>query len=328
MRYVKYIIDQVRRETENEEVSEFIGIQDSEFLQYLNDAQHRLQSKIVAKHPSVFVEETVISVVSGQEAYSLPSDAFLGNKVSNVEFSSTGNDQDYYNLEEISLKRRRPGSSGDPSKYIRKSGKLLLAPIPTSGKIRLNYVKRIPELDLRRGIVSGYFLCSDPSYTTQTTCENATETWATPSDLSSGAVLTLNSSELLTSTTDLTEHQYICIVDKDGNMKMKNIPLSTVVDVNSLILGSHTAEEGESISVGDYVVGGKDTTTHSELPRNVERYLIAYCAWKILKRDSSVDSQEAVQELLQMENDIVESYAVISDDVQYIPLINEEEWTL
>ena len=109
---------------------------------------------------------------------------------------------------------------------------------------------------------------------------------------------------------------------------MKNIPLSTVVDVNSLTLGSHTAEEGESISVGDYVVGGKDTTTHSELPRNVERYLIAYCAWKILKRDSSVDSQEAVQELLQMENDIVESYAVISDDVQYIPLINEEEWTL
>ena len=278
MRYVQYIIEQIRRETENEDVSDFIGIQDSEFLQYINDAQHRLQSKIVAKHPSVFIEEAIINTVSGQESYSLPSDAFLGNKISNVEFSSSGEEQDYYVLEEVSLKKRQSGSTGDPSKYIRKSGKVLLSPIPTSGKLRINYVKRIPELDLRRGYVTG--ICSDTSYTTESTCVSGGGSWtAPPSDLSSSTTLKLNSTELLTSTTDLAEHQYICIVDKDGNMKMKNIPLSAIIDVNNLTLGSHTAEDGESISVGDYVVGGKDTTTHSELPRNVERYLIAYGAW-------------------------------------------------
>ena len=306
MRYVKYIIEQIRRETENEDVSDFIGIQDSEFLQYINDAQHRLQSRIVAKHPSVFINEAVITTVSGQEEYSLPSDAFLGNKISNVEFSSTGNEEDYYTLEEVSLKKRQSGSTGDPLKYIRKSGKVLLAPIPTSGKLRINYVKRIPELDLRRGYVNSSPTISD----------------------SANWTLALNSTTLLTSTTDLAEHQYICIVDKDGNMKMKNIPLSAVTDVNTLTLSAHTAETGEAIVEGDYVVGGKDTTTHSELPRNVERYLIAYCAWKIFKRDSSVDSQEAAQELIQMETDIIESYALISDDVQYIPLINEDEWTI
>ena len=52
-----------------------------------------------------------------------------------------------------------------------------------------------------------------------------------------------------------------------------------------------------------YLVGGKDTTTHSDLPRNCERYLIAYCAWKIFKRDSSMDSGDQQAELSAMEQD-------------------------
>jgi hypothetical protein len=50
--------------------------------------------------------------------------------------------------------------------------------------------------------------------------------------------------------------------------------------------------------------------------------LIAYCAWKILKRDSSADSQEQQAELSAMEQDIIDSYKVITDDVQYVPQLN------
>ena len=305
MRYVKYIIDQVRRETENEEVNDFIGIQDSEFLQYLNDAQSRLQSKIVAQHPSVFVEEVTIDIVSGQESYALPSNAFLGNKVNNVEYSFTGNEEDFYTLEEASLKRRSSGIEGSPSKYIRKSGKLLLAPVPSQGKIRINYIKRVLDLDLRRGLVK-----------------------TAVSDVSSGATLELDNDNFTTSTTSLQEHQHICIVNAYGENKMKNIPLTSVNSATSLILGAHSAEAGESISIGDYVLGGKDATSHSDLPQNLERYLIAYCSWKILKRDSSVDSKEAALELMQMENDILDSYSVISDDIRNIPLINDDGWSI
>ena len=56
--------------------------------------------------------------------------------------------------------------------------------------------------------------------------------------------------------------------------------------------------------------------------------MIAYCAWKILKRDSSVDSQEALTELTMMARDIVSSYGAISDDVKLIPELNSwDDWS-
>ena len=79
MRNLQYIINQVRKQTENEDVSDFVGIQDSEFIQYVNDAQHRLQGLIISQHPRVFLEENIQSIVSGQEKNNLPSDCYLGN---------------------------------------------------------------------------------------------------------------------------------------------------------------------------------------------------------------------------------------------------------
>lgn len=307
MRSVTRLIDQIRKQTENEEFSDFTGIKDQEFIQYLNDAQYNLQSMIIQQHPRVFIEEVVINAVSGQEKYDLPSNTFLKNKVHNVEYSSTGHEDDYYVLEEDTIKRRNPGVSGSPVKYIRLSGQILMTPQPvSSGKIRINYVKRLRELDKRAAKVDS----------------------ATVSD--SGFTITLtNDADQVTDTTSLSDHDYICIVDKEGNSIVKNIEISSV-SVTSIVCPGHTLEEGETavIPAGSYIVGGKDTTTHSELSIETERYLMAYCAWKILKRDSSVDSAEASQELSLMAKEIVKSYAMVSDDVQYIPQLNSwDDWS-
>lgn len=290
MRYVKYLIDQVRRETENEDQTSFTGIKDSEFLQYLNDAQHRLQSLITAHHPRVFIEETKIDIVSGQESYDLPTDIFLENKVHKVEYSSTGDLDDYYILEEADYSIRSSGSTGSPANYIRMSGKILLSPVPTSGKLRINYIKRIRELDLRQmEFESGGY---------------ATDT----------GVLTFKDISEIDS---LSEHDYLCIVDRDGKKIHSNLSYSDLTN------SKFTISTGlSSMSSGGFIVGGKDTTTHSDLPRNCERYLIAYCAWKIFKRDSSMDSGDQQTELSAMEQDIVDSYKVITDDVQYVPQLN------
>lgn len=114
MKNVQYIIDQVRKQTENEEVTDFTGIQDSEFIQYINDAQHSLQAAITSQHPRVFVKEKVLPIVSGQEKYDLPEDCYLKNKVFNVEYSPTDKEEDYYTLEEETIKSRVPGTEGSP----------------------------------------------------------------------------------------------------------------------------------------------------------------------------------------------------------------------
>tara|TARA_B100000214_G_scaffold299438_1_gene229603 strand:+ start:7340 stop:8278 length:939 start_codon:yes stop_codon:yes gene_type:complete len=310
MRNLQYIISQVRKQTENEDVSDFAGIQDTEFIQYLNDAQHRLQGIIIASHPRVFLEEKIISVVSDQESYELPSDCYLGNKVHNIEYSSTGDENNYYVLEETTLKRRNPGVAGSPSHYIRMSGKILLSPQPSgTGKLRITYAARVRELDIRRAKVE-----------------------VAPTISSSGSwTIALDNANLTTDITSLEEHDYICVIDKEGKSIVKNIPITSVTS-ELMTLEAHTvdSESGEtntSITDAHYIVGGKDTTSHGDLPRSVERYIISYCAWKILKRDSSVDSAEAQQELQGLASEIVNSYALISDDVQFVPQLNSwDDW--
>jgi len=313
MRSVTRLIEQIRRQTENEEVSDFIGIKDEEFIQYINDAQYNLQSQIVQQHPRVFIDEAIIQTVSGQERYDLPSDCFLANKVHNVEYSPTGSDDDYYVLRQTTMKSRTSGVDADPSQYIRVAGQILLTPQPSSGgSLRINYVKRLRELDKRKAQVS---------------------TQATISSLDTFEIH-LNNVSFDTNIEDLRLHDFICIVDKEGKSIVKNIEID--LDINNtnsskITCKPHTLATGESavIPVGSYIVGGKNTTTHSELGIEVERYLISYCAWKILKRDSSVDSQEAMQELTLMAQEIVKSYALITDDVQLIPEINSrDDWSI
>ena len=303
MRYVKYLIDQVRKQTENEEVTDFTGIQDSEFLQCINDAQHNLQALITQQYPDVFTAEKVIQASSGVERYSLPSDCYLGNKIVNVEYSSTGNEDDFYVMEQDTLKRRLPGVSSSPMRYIRQDGEILLSPQPqSSGKIRITYIKRIKELDLRRATV---------------------EETPTLSSTSSWYIKILDADP-----TSLSEHEHVCIVDKKGKVIAKNLPVNNVSSTR-VTLDAHTSDEDDStIQAGHYVVGGEDTSTHGDFDRSVERYIIAYCAWKILKRDSSIDSQEAIAELSLMAKDIVASYGAVSDDVRLIPELNTwDDWS-
>lgn len=311
MRYLQRIIDQVRRQTENEDVDSFVGIQNSEFIQYLNDAQAHLQAAIVQQHARAFIKETTIDTVTDQERYTLPSDTLLKNKVHNVEYSSTGNEEDYYPLEEDTIKRRLSGVSGSPSKYIRLAGELLIAPQPSSGgKLRINYVQRARDLDLRVAQVD-----SAPTL-------SSTASWT----------IALSSS-FETDTTSLGEHDYICVVDKEGKSVIKNIGItastSSLITCEAHTVSTADGESATDIKAGHYIVGGKDTTTHGDLPISIERYLIAYCAWKILKRDSSVDSSEAASELTAIQSEIVNSYAMISDDIQYIPQLNSwDDWSV
>jgi|15BtaG_2_1085339.scaffolds.fasta_scaffold01688_2 hypothetical protein len=308
MRYLNYLIKQVRRETENEEFTADTGIQDIEFIQYINDAQHRLQSVISAQHPKVFLSDEEIDVVNGQSSYSLPSDTYLDNRVHLIEYSIDGTETGYYPLDEVSLRRISSGATGSPDFYVRSTGKIILNPAPTLGKIRVTYSQKVKELDLRRAQVS---------------------TLASPiTTVSEGLVVDLNTSSVQTDTDSLSEHDYLCVVDKEGNSKMKNIPIKEVSS-STIILEAHTPLSGESIDSSDFIVGGKDASTHSTLPRSLERYLLTYCTWKIQKRDSSSDSQEAQMELLAMEKDIVDSYSNISDDIQEIPILTSwEDWSL
>lgn len=305
-RLIDHLITDIRAHTENEEFSDSIGIDDEEFVRFLNDAQYRLHSLIVQAHSSIFLQEKDINIVLRQQSYDLPSDIYIKNKVSGVEYSYNGDTKNYFHLKPTT-KRLRSNQEGSPVNYIRQSGKILLSPIPLdSGAVmRLTYVRQVPKVDKRRGSIGSV------------TLDNSANTIT---------AISFNVSSDSIDSTAIDKSNFITIVDKNGNIKMKNIPYDSYDTGTGVITvtSGFEFEEGETIEVGDYVCGGKNSTTHSEFPEEVERYLIAYCSWKILKRDSSVDSQEQTQELLEMESDIVAGYSDPTDDIYEIPDINDD----
>lgn len=300
MRKNSLLIDQVRRQTENVEFTDGAGISDEEMIQYINDGQDRIYSLINQTSPEVFLAEKTISAVADQEAYDIPFDAFMDNRIYSVEYT-TSTDSFYYQLKQGRFHERLTYQSGTPSFYIRRAGQILLQPKPQStGTIRLTYVNRPPTLDLSRGTVSAVTLNSSNNTITSLTL-------ATSSDFT---------------TLDLQNH--FTIVNRNGVVQMSRIEFDSidtstgVVTVNS----SFVYETGETIAVGDTVCTGEFATTHSQLKDNCERYLIHYAAMMVLQRDSSNDWREQSLLVDRLEQDIVQAYAEADTDVDYIPILD------
>lgn len=301
MKRVELLIERSRRQTENNEFTDNTGIQDQEFVDFLSDAQQDLQSAIARQHQRVFTTEANFDIQSGQESYTLPSDIYLDNRVTNVWYSDDGSNRNFRRLDSGELSERTFNRSSTPYKYIRNSGKLLLSPIPSRsvpGGLKVAYVKRLPDLDIRRARISS----------------------VTTSDNQITSLILDTSQEIQLA--ELLKESYFCVVKPTGEQVMRSIPYTNINEITGAvdIEPSFVFDEGETISAGNYLVRGIDSTNISPLPDSCERYLSAYCDWKILKRDSSADSAEQTSELFQMREEIVDIFAMVDDDVKQIAI--------
>ena len=301
MRRTDQLILASRRATENQEYTATAGVQDEEFIQYLNDGQEEIQSLINSSFPRVLMKEGVIQVVQNQEGYSLPRDVFLGTRLDYVEYSPTGLSADYYTLKKGSLKERLNGPSGNPSFYIRRNSQLLIQPIPQqAGLLRVNYQQAIPKLDTRRGQVSSVVLSGNT--------------------ISS---LTLDTSQEIDSDALLSEN-FITVVDKNGLVKMRSIPVTAINTTTGDVTvdPSFVFETGETITAGDYVLRGTYSTTNSYLPEITEKYLLEYCNLRILVRDSSTDASNVQGILAKVQQTLQANFADPDNDPDYVTILD------
>ncbi len=309
MRYISDLITQIRRHTNNQDVSLTTGIPDELFLQYLNDAQDRLQSLISNLKPpaKIFTREVEIPIVANQSEYSIPDRVFYNKQVDGIEYSSSGLVKDYFPLRKITFGERSTDTTTWPVAYYRRFGKFYPSPIPSTGtgKFRVIFERSLDDLDKRRGKVSSISGLSSTTFTS----------------------LVVDSSADETSTPNLSTADYICICDKDGNVTAYNIPVSNYdTGTNTLTpVGSFTFQAGETIAVNSYITIGKYTTTHSALPDECERYLFHYCAESIFHKDSSTDIVAEGSLLDRMEKDIIKMIGSQTSEVQDIPRVRENE---
>lgn len=315
MRRTDVLITQARLISRNSANADgTFAISSEEILQYLNDAQDRLQNLISAKKniAKIFVTQQIINVVSGQEAYSVSDRVLLNKQIEGVEFSYDGQVANYVPLEKLNFFNRDTNPSNYPWGYVKRGGQILLQPTPSvsSGTIRVTYERTLDDLDIPRGVISAI--------------TNGTSAQFDSFNLDA----TANSYE--TTTPGWSSQQYACIVSALGERKCYNVLIGSYNTGTNLLTPSpspftYTSLDSQ-IATGDVAVFNKYTTTFSQLPDECERYLIHYAACELLHRDSSNDYSKEADILAEIEEDTLKAISSQTSEIQYVPQQNRYDW--
>lgn len=316
MQAVTDLIRSIRRITNQESYSTTKGMVDEEIIDYLNDAQDRIQSLInVSKSVSrPFAQQVILPIVSGQEEYTVDARLYFNKEVQQVEYTNdttvTSSSQ-WVVLEKRHYINRDTYPTSEPVAYYAKNGKICLIGVPNSatGNLRVIYERTAEDLDKPRGVITvvgGSF----PGYTSITLDSTADET----------------SSPNLT-----TPVKYICVVSSvDGTAKARNVPVASYNPGTNVITisGGYSALTGETISIGDTITFGKYSTTHTTVPDDIDVYLKNYAILAIYNRDGvkgGISGPQAAR-VSQLERSLPDVYKSQTPEIAYIPQANMDEW--
>jgi hypothetical protein len=290
------------------------SIPNAEIIQYLNDAQDRIQSLISSTKniAKIFTAQQIISVVGGQEDYTITDRVLLNKQLEYVEFSIDGQAQNYIHLEKLNYFNRDSYPTTYPYGYIKSGGKIKLCPVPSAslGTIRVSFERELDDLDkTRAAVLTGAY----------------------------GAKVLDLSSTIYTPTAEdvalFVAGNLVSLSTYDGTVYLRNAVISSynagtadltlVNNVETYLVDSTTPAAslvGTFLSVGPY------TTVFPTCPNSVERYLIHYAATELFHRDSSADYTNEAAILGQMEEDIVKGMASQTGEIQFTPQLARYEF--
>lgn len=305
MERIDLLIQRIRRYTGTQSFTDSAtgtaqtGVQTQMIVDLLNDAQHSLHGTLFSMAPSLFITTDTQNIVADQEAYSLPSDAFLGRNLISVDYKN-GTGSDYYKLTKKDSHLRASDESGDPYQYVQHNKSILLNPVPdraVANGLRITYEYALPELDVRRGKVS---VVDDGSNPTSITITNTTHM-----DIAFGSS---------------DDPEYITVVDKDGVIQMDQIAVSAYDSGTGVITCAVSADATELVSVNDYVVIGKRASTHSELPGFCELFLTKFVEHAIMEITGHPGTSAAAQQLQYLTMQMGDVFLDYNTDITEIPI--------
>ena len=284
MKRLEHLILEARSNTSNKSTAK---ISQQDMVNHFNRAQDEIQNIAMSVDSAarILSEPYVFNMVQNQESYDLPSDIYSPNAISSVRISQ-GSGQ-FFPIEKITEKERQRGYG-----YSIIANKIYISPIPkwTAGdQIEITYQKKLRKLGIRSGVISGY--------------------------VSNTGVITLSAGY----STDIgTYDDFFCIVDSTGAIINADLP---IVNFNA---GALTTTQGLTIANGNYVVMGKNSSTHSTLSDFCERYLLSYVERKIQSMESSSDFGFTNLFTKEETQAIADIFSTGSKDAIYPPITNTD----
>lgn len=286
VRRVDYLVSDVREETDNPNTAD---TKDNTIIQYLNRGAQRLASVLSAKDATFLSSVYLIDLVADQKAYSLSDEILIKNRLISVEISNdttVTNARRPYSI----LKQIQPMEQTNLTGYYVQQNQIYVLPVPSSSiseGLRVHAHKRPYQLDKRRGTISSLSPLTITSFATGETLP----------------------------------HDRLSIVNKSGTILVQGIvndgfnSSSGVITTTSTLTGA---------SIGDFVVMGGYSSTHSDLPESCERYLIEFAKLMLFHKDSNSDLSAQKVLLEEIEGDLLSMFAGNNVDAIYPPVINTE----
>ena len=310
-RATKNLLDHVEGATG----STAIGLQTNELVHLANEAQRIIQSELFRVGQGLFLSSTTINTVADQELYDMPSDAFMGAQTQQLEYLC-GNR--YEKLLPKHLFNRDSYTKGIPCHYIRLGNQIGLNPVPSSSVaagLRVIYTKAVRDIDVRRGQILSITGTSTVPLALVLTEDSGGE--------GLGDVLF---TELSQAAYGDMKGFFVTVVDANGVQQMKAMPITSWnSSTQTLTLDTFTAENGESIAASDYVVFGKNASTHSELDNLVRPLIVQYIVAEVLRSRGNISEFSAANQKFQaMLISIRSSYTDMSSDIIPIPGVDIE----
>lgn len=292
---VDILINKMREETDNQD-SETIS--DYEIVGYINDGQRMIQSIIFESNPSadVFVKPFNYSIDTDQIQYPLPEDIYAQNSV--VSLSYVSQSKILQNLKRAAFRERSVVNG-----YSTQRNNIILTSSPRlsiSRELLMTYYYQLPLVGQRVGKIKEI----------------------------NGQIITLETALL---DDWQNRYEYISFCDLKGNVHTETDTQNNEIALNlyvERVQGKNITVEGDltNLSIGQYVVTGKNATTHSQMPIECENYLKAYVMRRMLKRTASselqaqdVFSNQEVSALASLfEDNIKDILYPVSTDTDYL----------
>lgn len=302
-----HIIRTARSRSGNKNYGRNQGVQQRDFVQFLNDAQARIYNLILQTRSSLYQKQAFANTSANSPYVQLPdADIYLSHNVVAALYSHNGNAINYAPLE-LRTVRQEVSVAGYPSSYFLLDDKLVLSPYPSSGvvnAIKLTYQKVVPTLDIRRGRIVSHganiIVMADDSWIVDETEDDLSGNWV----------------------------DYVSIVDKDGVQLATGIPVlgpNAYDSATRILTVSMTAAQVTAVNGYDnncYLVFGKSSTTNAQLPSICERYLTEYTVMRAQMGDGNKDSVDTSPVLMAIEKEIVDAIEELEEDIYSIPIVD------
>lgn len=265
------------------------AISDTLLVLYSNRTQSMIEDRLFMANSmnNIFMDELEITIDSDEREYALPHDIYAVNAIKSVSTK----DSDGNVLARLDF---IPESQvGLKWGYSLKENNILLDKKLTD-QVFVNYVRKIPTLGKRFGLVSA---------------------------IGAGTVTVpaTASTELLDNYDD-----FFSLVDSNGVVVVRNLKVVSYVYTTGVI--TYSGGTG-TVATGLYVIPGKYSTSHSQLPLEAEKIFLEVLERRIAQRQSQADTTTIIAPLTEQECQLVDAvFAKGSEDNEIPPIGEWGEW--